>query len=533
MHIEEKIIGSHKKIFFLIAFIYLLCGIFFSIYLGISHDEYHEQLNWIINLNSIKDFFLNLDSEAFEQLNNYNDKYYGIGFQYISQPFQIFFSNLISSFLSVSDYGSQLLAKHPVIFIYFFISSIFFFKLIFLITKNYYFSFFATSFYSLNPYLLGHAMMNSKDIPFMSIWLILTYYSFSVIKSFLDLNINKKLFYLFCFLNAYLFSIRSLGILIFFQYLIIFIVFFEKNKNYVFLNILRKNIKNLITGIFVYFFSIYILSPYMWQNPLEFFNSILWFSKYYNNVCTLTLGECVFSSEISIDYIPVWLFFKLPVLCLLGLVVIPFFDKKIFFSSTEVYLHTLILTPILIIVLFFLLNVRLYDEIRQVLFVIPFLYLSSLSSLYFIFRKKVLYLLTPFLFLFILENIFMYPYNYIWFNSTAKFTDIQKNFELDYWGVGNRKISQIIKKNYETRNLSKTQCVYGNAYLKEFLSSDFKCFDSYSSFESSKKRPVLVYQDTRNIKKGSPDNCSLIHQEEMNLIFYRKEAVISNLWYCK
>ena len=42
------------KIFFLI---YLFIGIYLSLTTGISHDEYHEQLNWEKNAEGVISFF--------------------------------------------------------------------------------------------------------------------------------------------------------------------------------------------------------------------------------------------------------------------------------------------------------------------------------------------------------------------------------------------------------------------------------------------------------------------------------------------
>ena len=61
---------------------------------------------------------------------NYPDKYYGIGFQIISQPIQFFLSEIILKFQNIDSYGAHLLAKHFVVFIFFFISGIFVFLII-------------------------------------------------------------------------------------------------------------------------------------------------------------------------------------------------------------------------------------------------------------------------------------------------------------------------------------------------------------------------------------------------------------------
>ena len=74
-----------KKLFFSIILIlsYLSFGFFLSINTGISHDEFHEQLNWTINFEAYKSI-LNLGD--YNKLLNYSDRYYGIAFQLISQP---------------------------------------------------------------------------------------------------------------------------------------------------------------------------------------------------------------------------------------------------------------------------------------------------------------------------------------------------------------------------------------------------------------------------------------------------------------
>ena len=53
---------------------------------------------------------------------------------------------------------------------------------------------------------------------------------------------------------------------------------------------------------------------------------------------------------------------------------------------------------------------------------------------------------------FILENIALKPYQYTWLNSFAKFTNIEKNFEIDYWGISNKKLQKEIIKDFNTRD---------------------------------------------------------------------------------
>ena len=52
-----------------------------------------------------------------ENLSEYKDKYYGVGFQFISQPIQFLIKDIVKSInqsktISMDDYGAKLVSKH-------------------------------------------------------------------------------------------------------------------------------------------------------------------------------------------------------------------------------------------------------------------------------------------------------------------------------------------------------------------------------------------------------------------------------------
>ena len=94
-------------------------------------------------------------------------------------------------------------------------------------------------------------------------------------------------------------------------------------------------------------FLFYFLNPAYWSNPIEVINGIKAMSHYIQTVCTLTLGECMKAQNLPSSYLPIWFFFKLPILILFGLAFLAFNEKN-FFSSTN---NTLIIAPILISIL--------------------------------------------------------------------------------------------------------------------------------------------------------------------------------------
>ena len=521
---------KHIFIFFLIS-LYILIGGYLSLTNGITSDESFEQLNWIENIKGVKSLLINGNYDEFL---NYQDKYHGIAFHYISQPIQLVLYKFISELNNSTDYAAFLMSKHLAVFLIFFISSIFFYRLIFKITSNQLFSFLSLATYLLYPYLLGHSLFNMKDIPFLSFWIITSYYSLSIVEDiFLDKEIHYKNLIFLSFLTSFLISIRILGLVIFFQFLITLIILFNYKNINLFL-FLKKYFKHLVIFLITLFIFIYILNPVFWLNPLELVNSIVWMSQYFNNICTLTLGDCMSSLSLPSSYYFIWLFFKLPIIIIFGLILFPIVEKKIFKNSLiSIYYGTLLFSSLFIIFLFILLKVNIYDEIRHIMFILPLLILVGLSNLYF-FNKKISYFLTVITSLFFLiENTNLNPYQYTWLNSFAKMTNIEKNFEIDYWGVSGKNLQKKIIHYAENNNISKNTCIYGDEFVKEFLIKEgFNCFKRYQELDAAKIKPAIAYKNLRNAKRSNPRDCKLIWNEQYKYSFYNKKISAGTLWLC-
>ena len=155
---------------------------------------------------------------SYDEFLEYQDKYHGIAFHYISQPVQILTYKFISSLNDVSYSGAYLISKHSVVFVLFFISGFFFYLLSFKLTNNKLFSLISLSIYLFYPYLFGHAQFNMKDIPFLSVWLICTYFYLTAVEDlFYERDIKYGKILLISLLTSYLISIRILGLIIFLQ----------------------------------------------------------------------------------------------------------------------------------------------------------------------------------------------------------------------------------------------------------------------------------------------------------------------------
>tara|TARA_B100000579_G_C22800842_1_gene839757 strand:- start:778 stop:1569 length:792 start_codon:yes stop_codon:yes gene_type:complete len=260
--------------------------------------------------------------------------------------------------------------------------------------------------------------------------------------------------------------------------------------------------------------------------------------KYQQEICTLTLGNCLQSLNLPASYYFIWFFFKLPILIILGLFLFPFVEKKISKDKISgIIIYSFIITVFLILFLFIFLNVAIYDELRHIMFLIPLIFLISLSFL-FHFDQKIFTVASLILaLLFILENYKINPYQYTWMNSFAKFYSINKNFEVDYWGISTKKIQKEIvndhnKKKDDLMNIKKN-CIYGGMYADLYLKKEgFLCFKSYSELDNAKDRPYYVIKNFRNLKRSNPKDCNLIHQAKYKYLFGNQEILTGSLWYC-
>ena len=122
-------------------------------------------------------------------------------------------------------------------------------------------------------------------------------------------------------------------------------------------------------------------------------------------------------------------------------------EKKFLKNNiNSIYYGTFCFSVSGIIFIFILFSVNIYDEIRHIMFLLPFIFLIGLTNLYYL-NKKISFALSALTIIFFtLENISLNPYQYTWLNSFAKFTKIQKNFEIDYWGVSGKNLSQKISE---------------------------------------------------------------------------------------
>jgi len=516
----------------LFLFFYLTFGFYFAINTGISTDEFIDQYNWTLSFEVIKKFIFDVGDGNFKIL-NYEWRFHGIGFHYISQIY-LYILDRIINFENFNQDVSRILMNHGFIFITFFLSGIYSKKIVNLIIKDHDASKVFLVFYLLYPYLLGHAFYNPKDMPFLFIWILSTYLC---LKLFIKIFTNEKITYGNIFFlslaTAFLFSIRISGILILLQYLIILVITSNLSKRSFFEFIRFYFTKISLFFLFTLFFT-FIFYPILWINPLFIIDAVNQMRNIPYGVCTLTYGECMDSLDLPSNYILIWLFFKLPIISLLGLILFPFVEKRIFSDDkSKIILGSLIISLISIIFLLIFFKVNLYDELRHILFIVPLILIISFSIIFFFSKKITFYLAFIFIFAFLLQNIYMYPYQYTWFNAFSNLIDINKKFELDYWGVSGRNLAKKINSNKLILENSKN-CIYVSPkhIFEPFISNQFNCVKPFFSIYPKSSEKYILVKYTRNIRRENPSNCKLIFEESYKLFPIGQKLKMGEVYIC-
>lgn len=378
---------------------------------------------------------------AFKQepwLLTYKDKYYG-------PIFEVFLVGLEDVFHLTANSNSVYFMRHLVNFLLFYLGVIFFYRLTQDRFKNWKISLLGCLFLILSPRIFAHSFYNSKDIPFLAMFIISIY---TLIK-YLDKK-NLKSTIIHALASAVLIDIRILGIIIPFFTLIFFIIdsFILKVSSVKF----KKETLNFLAYLFLLIILTILFRPILWTNPFHhFLQAFRQMSHYSWWGDILYLGSYFNASQLPWHYIPVWISITTPIsyliLFLVGCLVL---FKKLITHPIKFYRRH---RNDLIFLLWFFVPLAsvvviksvLYDAWRQMFFIYPALLLIALSGLTILAQKSILKkIITLIIFcnLIIIVKFMIqsHPHQYLYFNRLAN----PINFQLDYWGLSYRQALEYL-----------------------------------------------------------------------------------------
>ena len=458
-----------KNITFIIAFALFSLFLFFGIFTfkdyGISIDEEFHRLSgfywleYVLKTFGFEEFkeVVNLKTgySGFTVPHPENHPYYGIVFDLPLALIEVIFE--------IKDSRDYFYLRHILNFLIFFISSIYFFKLILNRFKNYDLALIGTLFYVLSPRIYGHSFFNNKDIIFLSICSIALYYCFVAID-----KSNYKNLIIFAFFSALSTASRILGI--FFPISFIILILLDSNQKKI------EVIKPLVIFVILYCLFTFLLWPAIWEDTLN--NLVLAF-KYFSDaplgIKTFFNGEYLSVKFLPMHYTLTWIIITTPVLYLILFLfgyatkfkrtLLKFFkieknsnrndlwssisEKKDFFVFFN-------LTGFLFYLTFS--GVLLYTGWRQTFFLNIFIIYFAVYGSYLILirikknKKKFFYLLiSTYLFFIIYQISYYHPYQNTYFNTVGN-KIFNNKFEADYWGLtGKKALDEIIKKEEKNK----------------------------------------------------------------------------------
>ena len=527
----------------LFVFFFLTGVLIFKDY-GISTDEDFQRLVGFYWLNYIANFFpgtnflldvqnkikligdLTLSVESGETF-----KYYGIIYDL---PLAF-----IETVFNITDPKNFFYLRHFFNFFLFWVSSIFFYKILIIRFKNWSLAIFGVLFYVLSPRIFAESFYNNKDLILLSLFSISFYYVLIFFKKENKLNSIKL-----GFISAVCTCSRVLGILLIITCLLIYIfdlisLFKERIKSY----------NKYIVLVFSYSIFLIIIWPYLWENPFKnFYTTIKIFSNYLHIMQVLYNGDYYYSNNLPWHYSIVWPSITTPILYIFFFIFGFFFFIKRFLyrfvkidNSNKRYSHLWVgyrekfdvFLFFLLIIFYFLiikLNATLYDGWRQLYFIYPIIIYYAIYALqifyYYLKGKKYIinYLLTAYLTFLIYILYTMHPMQMVYFNLLAK-NNVSINYQVDYWGLSS---IQAIRKilNYEN-NKSKVR-IANASYVSlwrslvlldkddknriEFVGQDYKNADYiFTNFNSEVNMRL-------NSKYSIPKNFQLVDSLYVNKI---------------
>lgn len=309
----------------------------------------------------------------------------------------------------------------------------------------------------LAPRLYAHSFFNSKDIPFLTAFIIvatLWQYAFEKNKIFPFLLLGMA--------AGYATGIRILGILwpaFTGAALVIDFVCGYRNKTLRWQPVAKASV--FLVG---YCAMLYSAWPYLWRDPLRHFADGFSAMLHYNawGGAVLFRGKLIPGAEIPWTYFPVWFSISNPLLWLvagilgIGWLCVAFFRRPLLFLTNTPERNFVLATlcffaPVLAVIVF---HSVIYDDWRHLYFVYPSFVLLALYAI----NKALQSRFKPvFVALFFVQlgitayqMVKLHPFQQVYFNVLADKSAeaLHKKYDLEYWGCGFKQALEYLLAKY-------------------------------------------------------------------------------------
>lgn len=443
---------------------------------GISWDE-HSQLE-IGTVNY--DYVFHGD----ERLLGYHDRDYGVAFEL---PL-IVLERLLPLTSTQQVYKMRHLATH----LFFLMCLYFGFRLAHRLFENQWIAAAAVLLFALHPVLYAHSFFNTKDIPFMGMYILCFYL---IERAFSEQK--TKHYLLLGAAIALLVNMRVMGILLFLMVVgFIAIDWLQPSKKGSGRLGLFQKMMVLITA---FWFTLYFTSPYLYYDSLSRFAEIFSnMSSFRWNYDVLYFGELISATKLPWHYGLVWFGITTPIVFLfagaVGIVLVLYRfavrPMSVFDSGIDRHLLIYLISfaaPLVAVIVF---KSVLYDGWRHLYFIYPpFVFLA----LYAFHRAARTRFRVPVAVVMVLAfagsaifSIANHPHQHVFFNvlvNRSEKNHERKLFEMDYWGTTYKQGYEAILSTDTSNNIKIKVANAAGIYGLDILS------------EEDRKRLIVVDKD--------------------------------------
>jgi hypothetical protein len=275
----------------------------------------------------------------------------------------------------------------------------------------------------------------------------------------------------------------------------------------------KRAIPHLIAYAILTLIFTYLTWPYLWMNPVgHFIESFNEMSLYPWTGVVLFNGTNYPITQLPISYLPLLLAIQLtePVwaLSLAGWLV------SIFRRSEACFVRLIelsLLWLVLPLTAFIILQIALYDNFRQILFILPPIFLMAGVAFEAVKHVKwqaalVALCLIPNL----IGIIALHPYEYVYYNRFISGMDgAAGRFELDYWGISYREAAEYVNQVAPANSVI---WVEGPAQLFElFAREDLKIYSDHE-VERADHYDYVVATTRYDLDEKSYPNAEIVHK---------------------
>jgi len=491
---------------------------------GMSWDEHPQREHGLVSADYINEYFgLGRYVERdWLHLEDYKSRHYGVLFQLTTY--------YTGKLLGLKTQAEEYLLKHYFGFIFFWLASIVFYKILRIRFSDWRMALLGTALLVFSPRILGHAFFNPKDTVLLSgvIFCLYTLIRFVEFK-------NIKYALLHALTCAIVINFRIVGVILpAFTLLFLCLEIIQRligdKSNYSWRQLFQNGMIWLIS------MSLFTIAfwPYLWEAPLtNLLEAFEVMSAYPWNGEINLYGDWFRATKIPWYYIPAWIAATTPLLYVLAgiggllmilrLTIINFIKEKLIYRNQREMID--ILAFGFFIGAIFIVIVKesvLYNGWRQMYFIYPAFLLVATAAISQLVsyirnqkqenRKRILSHL--FIAFFALQigtvALFMYQYHpwyHLYFSSLAG-KDKTERFEMDYWGTAHKQaFERIAKLDHRAKiKVATMQHDFPGILNYKFLSKDLK------------ERIELV-------KKNSEADYIIIDFIGRNLIDNRKKSV--------